>query len=153
MPRAVHQLSCDDYCEELLKMSFNTITSYVCLNHRHGLWRTIVTFVIKTCFKTCLPGVNYNILPKCFEQYIPNNKLATNTRITRQHNLLRAEKPRTHFSSKLPRHHFIELWKNLNYNIQNVKPRHKFKSLLSKQYLSNYLNQVHCLNPRCVECN
>ena len=32
--------------------------SYVCLNHRHGLWRTIVTFAIKTCFKTFLPHVN-----------------------------------------------------------------------------------------------
>ena len=39
-------------------MPFNTITSYVCLNPRHGLWRTIVTFAIKTCFKTCLPRVN-----------------------------------------------------------------------------------------------
>ena len=58
MPRAVRQLSCDDYCEELLKMSFNRITSYVCLNHRHGLWRTMVTFAIKTCFKTVLPRVN-----------------------------------------------------------------------------------------------
>ena len=76
---------------------------------------------------------HHNTLPKSFEQYIPNNNLATNTIITRQHNLLRTEKPRTHFSSKLPRHHFIELWNNLNYNIQNLKPRHKLKSLLSKQ--------------------
>ena len=32
---------------------------------------------------------HHNNLPKSFEQYIPNNNLATNTRITRQHNLLR----------------------------------------------------------------
>ena len=42
-------------------MSFNTIASYVCLNHCHGLWRTAVTWftlAIKTCLKTCLPRVN-----------------------------------------------------------------------------------------------
>ena len=64
--------------------------------------------------------------------YTPNIHLSTNTRITRQHILLRTEKPRTHFFPKLPRHHFIELWNNLDYNIQNLKPKHKFKSVLSK---------------------
>ena len=49
-------------------------------------------------------------LPKSSEQYIPKRNLATNTIITSQHNLLRTEKPITHFSSKLPRHYFIELW-------------------------------------------
>ena len=41
-------------------MSFNTIKCYVCINHRHGLGRTmsIVTFAVKTCLKTCLPRVN-----------------------------------------------------------------------------------------------
>jgi len=82
-----------------------------------------------------------------------NNNLATNTRISRQHNLLCTEKLRTHFSSKLHRHHFIELWNNFDYNIQNLKPRQKFKYVLPNKYLSNYLNQVHCLNSRCVECN
>ena len=96
---------------------------------------------------------HHNTLPKSFEQYIPKHKLATNTRITRQHKLLRTEKHITHLSSKLSRHHFIELWNNLDYKIQNLKPRHKFKYVLSKQYLYNYLNQVHCLNPRCVESN
>ena len=35
----------------------------------------------------------------------------------------------------------------------DIKSRHKFKYVISKQYLSIYINQVHCLNPRCVECN
>jgi len=96
---------------------------------------------------------HHNTLPKSFEQYIPKNNLATNTRIAKQHNLLRTEKPRTQFSSKLPRQLFIELWNNLDDNIKNLKPKHKFKFVLSKQYLSNYLNKVHRLNPRCVECN
>jgi len=29
MPRAVRELSCGDYCEEFLKMSFNAIKYYV----------------------------------------------------------------------------------------------------------------------------
>ena len=95
----------------------------------------------------------HKTLPKSFEHYIPTYNLATNTRITRQHNQIRTGKPRTNFSSKLPLHHFTKLWNNLEYTIQNLKSRHKFKYVISKQYLSSYLNQVHCLNPRCVECN
>ena len=96
---------------------------------------------------------HHNTLPKSFKHYIPKKNLATNTRITRQRNLLYTEKPRTHFLSKLPKHHFIKLWNNLDYKIQNVKSRQKFKLLLSNQYLDNYLSHVHCLNPRCAECN
>ena len=44
------KLSCDDYCEELLKMSFNTIASYVCLNHCHGLWRNY-SHMIYACYQ------------------------------------------------------------------------------------------------------
>ena len=54
MPRTVQYLFCDDYCEELSKVSFNTLQYYVCLNNYHGLWRTNS----KTCLKTCLPRVN-----------------------------------------------------------------------------------------------
>ena len=60
----------------------------------------------------------HKTLPKSFEHYIPTNNLGTNTRITRQRNQLRTRKPRTHFSSKLPLHHFTELWNNLEYTIQ-----------------------------------
>ena len=95
----------------------------------------------------------HKTLPKSFEHYIPTYNLATSTRITRQHNQIRTGKPRTNFSSKLPLHHFTKLWNNLEYTIQNLKSRHKFKYVISKQYLSSYLNQVHCLNLRCVECN
>ena len=43
---------------------------------------------------------------------------------------------------------FTKLWNNLDYKIQNFKSQHKLKSVISKHYLSDYLNQVHCLNPR-----
>ena len=112
-----------------------------------------ITYIHKLYVSLSMFDYYLKTLPKSFEHYIPTNNLATNTRITRQHNQIRTGKPRTHFSFKLPLHHFTKLWNNLDYKIQNLKSRHKFKSVISKHYLSSYLNHVHCLNPRCVECN
>ena len=33
----------DDYCEELLKISFNRLKYYICLNHCHGFWLTLIS--------------------------------------------------------------------------------------------------------------
>ena len=54
----------------------------------------------------------HKTLSKSFKHYIPTDNLATNTRITRQHNQIRTGKPRTPFSSKLPLHHFTTLLRN-----------------------------------------
>ena len=69
---------------------------------------------------------HHNTLPKCFEQYIPKKTLATDTESTRQYNQLCTDKLRTHFLLN-SMHHFIQPWHNLDYKIQNFKPRHKFK--------------------------
>ena len=81
-------------------------------------------------------------LPKSFECYIPTNNLANDTRITRQRNQIRIGKPRTHLSSKLPLHNFTKIWNNLDYKIQNLKSRHKFKYVIPKQYLSSHLKSA-----------
>ena len=121
--------------------------------NRVGANTTVTVNSKTTVVKELMFDYYHKTLPKSFEHYIPTNNLATNTRITRQHNQIRTGKPRTHFSSKLPLHHFTKQWNNLDYKLQNLKSRHKFKSVISKHYLSSYLNHVHCLNPRCVECN
>ena len=112
-----------------------------------------ITYIHKLHVSLFMFDHYHKTLPKSFEHYIPTHNLATNIRITRQHNHIRTGKQRTHFSSKLPLHHFTKLWNNFDYKIQNLKSRHKFKYLIYKHYLSSYLNHVHCLNPRCVECN
>ena len=45
-------------------MSFNTIKYYVCLNHYHRLWRTIITLftlTLKPCLKIGFTRVNLQI--------------------------------------------------------------------------------------------
>ena len=53
------------------------------------------------------------------------------------HNLLCTEKHRTHFSSKLPRPHCIQLCNNLDYKILNIKSHTNSKVYdLSSVYIS-----------------
>ena len=70
---------------------------------------------------------HHNLLPKSFTNYIPKKNLDKNSRITRQHNLLAKEIPRTYFSSKLPKHNFTKMWNSISYEKQNIKHRSKFK--------------------------
>ena len=51
-----------------------------------------------------------------------SDNLATNTRITRQHNQIRTGKSRTCFSSKLHLHHFTKLWNRLNLRFKISNP-------------------------------
>ena len=57
-------------------------------------------------------------------------------RTTRQRNLLRRDKPRIRFDSKLSRHHFIQLRNSLDYKIRSLKSRHKSLFVFSSQCLS-----------------
>ena len=55
MPRAIRQLSCDDCCEEFLKISFNAITCYVSYI---SLSRIMAHYCHVIYAFTCLPRVN-----------------------------------------------------------------------------------------------
>ena len=96
---------------------------------------------------------HHNLLPKSFTNYIPKKNLDESSRITTQHNLLAKEKPRTHFSSKLTKYNFTKISNNIGNKTQNIKHGSKFKHMLSKQYLDEYHQPVHCLKLRCTEYN
>lgn len=95
----------------------------------------------------------HDLLPKSFTNFAIKKTLDKSIRITRQCNLLVKETPRTHFSSKLPKHNFTRIWNNINEKIRNTKHRLKFRRVLCDFYLNAYLRQVNCINPRCSECN
>ena len=89
-------------------------------------------------------------LPISFKTYIQQSETAThNTMCTRQHGLLKKERARTTFSSKLPKHNFTNIWNNISENIRNVANRRLFKCMLHKYYTDQYESLVICTNPIC----
>ena len=56
--------------------------------------------------------LNNDLLPKLFRNLLSKNCLARHGIITRQNNLIPQSRPRTTFSSKLPKHNFTRIWDN-----------------------------------------
>ena len=92
-------------------------------------------------------------LPISFKPYIQQSETATHhTMCTRQHGLLKNERARTTFSSKLPKHNFTNIWNNISENIRNVANRRLFKCMLHTYYTDQYESLVICTNPMCPDC-
>ena len=94
-------------------------------------------------------------LPISFKTYIglQQSETAThNTMYTRQHGLLKKERPRTTFSSKLPKHNFTNIWNNISENIRNAVNRRLFKFMLHNYYTDKYESLVICTNLTCPDC-
>ena len=84
------------------------------------------------------------------QQFVPrgaNND--TSTIITRQHDNIQRQRPRTTFSSKLPKHNCIKIWNSIDESTRNMKSRHIFKCILTKQCIAQYKTNVKCTNRRC----
>ena len=62
---------------------------------------------------------HHDLLLKSFNNFAIKKNLDTSIRITRHYNLLVKERPRTHFSSKLPKHNFTRIWNNIDDKIRN----------------------------------
>ena len=92
-------------------------------------------------------------LPTSFKQFIPRDANDyTSTIITRQHDNIHRQRPRTTFSSKLPKHNFIKIWNSIDESTRNKKSRHIFKCILTKQFIAQYKTNVKCTNRRCRDC-
>ena len=92
-------------------------------------------------------------LPTSFKQFIPRDANDyTSTIITRQHDNIQRQRPRTTFSSKLPKHNFIKIWNRIDESTRNKKSRHIFKCILTKQCIAQYKTNVKCTNKRCRDC-
>ena len=96
--------------------------------------------------------LNNDLLPKSFRNLLSQNCLARHGIITRQNNLIPQSRPRTTFSSKLPKHNFTRIWNKTGSTLAHGKNRLTFKRLLKNSYLEAYRSQIKCFNPRCTDC-
>ena len=53
-------------------------------------------------------------------------------------------RPRTTFSSKLPKHNFTRIWNKTGSTLAHGKNRLTFKRLLKNSYLEAYRSQIKC---------
>ena len=96
--------------------------------------------------------LNNDLLPKSFRNLLSQYCLARHGIITRQNNLIPQSRPRTTFSSKLPKHNFTRIWNKTGSTLAHGKNRLTFKRLLKNSYLEAYRSQIKCFNPRCTDC-
>ena len=78
--------------------------------------------------------LNNDLLPKSFRNLLSQNCLARHGIITRQNNLIPQSRPRTTFSSKLPKHNFTRIWNKTGSKkiaiLDNYKKSQKPKSCI-----------------------
>ena len=61
-------------------------------------------------------------------------------------------RPRTLFTSNLPRHIFPKTWNDLNPDLKNISSRNIFKRQLKTQFLNHYNSKVKCKFQNCPDC-
>ena len=86
--------------------------------------------------------LNNDLLPKSFRNLLSQNCLARHGIITRQNNLIPQSRPRTTFSSKLPKHNFTRIWNKTGSTLAHGKNRLTFKRLLKNSYLEAYKSHI-----------
>ena len=96
--------------------------------------------------------INNDLLPKSFRNLLSQNCLARHGIITRQNNLIPQSRPRTTFSSKLPKHNFTRIWNKTGSTLAHGKNILTFKRLLKNSYLEAYKSHIKCINPGCTDC-
>ena len=75
---------------------------------------------------------------------IPNSRQSSN---------LFRHRPRTKFSSRLPKHKFPVIWNSLSHDHHSITSRNIFKKTLKRSFLDNYTPVDHpCSNPLCPDC-
>ena len=85
-------------------------------------------------------------LPISFKTCIQQSETATYPKYNMHQTAWSSEKerPRTTFSSKLPKHYFTNIWNNISENIRNAVNRRQFKAMLHNYYTDQYESCVIC---------
>jgi len=71
---------------------------------------------------------------------------------THQGNNVYTDRPRTNFSSKLPKHTFPKIWNECNNDIRMVRSKYILKKQVTNNFIDKYKDQVICNNPHCRHC-
>ncbi len=83
---------------------------------------------------------NNKLLPSSFITF-GINKISTASMETRQKSLMLTDRPRTTFSSRLPKHSCPRTWNSIDEQIRNSKSRYIFKRKLKKSILGKYSSE------------
>jgi len=94
--------------------------------------------------------LHHNLLPSSFKK--PEIKKSSYLIVTRQANKIKQERPRTTFSSKLPKHRFAKIWNDCEENVKTAVSKYAAKNKLKKYLIDNYKNDIKCSNPTCRYC-
>ena len=81
----------------------------------------------------------YHKLPISFDTFIIQENETNYSIITRQQDRLYKTRPRTNFSSKLPKHTFVNIWNDIDIPTQRIISKIKFKR--TAQQLHRHLSQ------------
>ena len=90
----------------------------------------------------------YKRLPDSFSNFYKFTNMHT-----RQIHTIYKERPRTKFTSKLPKHCFPDIWNSLDKKLRETQTRNKFKNKIKYNILSNYNENVTCKFSRCPDCS
>ena len=72
---------------------------------------------------------------------------------TRQIHTIYKERPRTKFTTKLPKHCFPDIWNSLDKELRETQTRNKFKNKIKHNILSNYNENATCKFSKCPDCS
>ena len=125
-------------------------------SHTHNFFVASNLLKLEDIYKNQVALFMYNYfhgkLPASFLNFFPLHNHQYNTR---GNNQLTHGCPRTTFSSKLPKHNFPKIWRNLDINLVNLalSNKHLVKQL-HRIALSQYslTHQHQCDNPMCADC-
>jgi hypothetical protein len=86
-------------------------------------------------------------LPKSFENFLN----VSDTK-TRHNSKLYRTRPRTKYTSHLPKHQYPSIGNSLPENITNIKSKTSFKIQLKSYFKKDYNTPTGCTNPICPDC-
>ena len=88
-------------------------------------------------------------LPLSFIDYFPSRQRNI---LTRQCNDIYTRIPRTNFSKSSFYHNAPKVWNGLTSDLKNISKHSLFSQNLKKMMFENYLENVQCTNPLCIQC-
>ena len=89
----------------------------------------------------------YKRLPDSFSNFYKFTNMHT-----RQIHTIYKDRPRTKFTSKLPKHCFPDIWNSMDKELRETQTRNKFKNKIKHNILANYNENVTCKLSRCPDC-
>ena len=109
--------------------AIRTINKVWYSSHTEPLFKSnqIITFEDTMQISLFVYDLNNDLLRKSFRNLLSQNCLARYGIITRRNNLIPQSRPRTMFSSKLPKHNFTRIWNKTGSTLAHGKNRLTFK--------------------------